>query len=271
MNSCNPIIAARYELINDAGPDAPWVAMVHGVSQSHKIFDRQIAAFKSDFRLILIDLPGHGLSSDLPGPYGIEEYSVAIETTLQNAGITQCHYWGTHLGAATGLYLASRNPDLFLSLILEGPVFPGRPMPAVNDVLTKIAATARMNGMEAARELWWQEGQWFDVMRARPEECRAAAQRTVIEEFEGQPWLDSGLASRPLSPIDNQLAELKSPVLIYNGEFDLADFVAATDALEQSLPNCTRATIKDAGGFPLWEFPDRVNGEVRRFLNSLES
>jgi hypothetical protein len=33
------------------------------------------------------------------------------------------------------------------------------------------------------------------------------------------------------------------------------------------LPDAERARIEEAGGFPLWEFPDRVNARVRRFLD----
>lgn len=259
---------ARYVLVETAGPEAPWIAMVHGVSQSHKVFERQLNAFKSDYRLTLIDLPGHGLSSRLPGPYGLEEYSHAIGAALEDAEIDRAIYWGTHLGAGTGLLLAARRPSLFRSLILEGPVFPGRPMPAVNDVLAEINLTAQQDGMPAAREKWWHDGPWFDVMRSRPQDCRAAAHRALIDEFEGQPWLDAGLASRPLAPIDKDLKSLQIPVLIYNGEHDVGGFLQAAAELHDVLPNSQRVTIKDAGGFPLWEYPERVNRAVSRFLAS---
>ncbi|NKB60230.1 MAG: alpha/beta fold hydrolase [Alphaproteobacteria bacterium] len=265
MPSDHPSLA-RYETITVAGPQAPWITMVHGVSQNRQLFSRQIEAFKADYQVILIDLPGHGLSSDIPGPYGLEEYASSIEGALNHAQVTQSHFWGTHLGAGTGLLLGCRQPEIFRSLILEGPVFPGRPLPSVNDTLADIATTAREKGIAAAREKWWQDGEWFDVMRANPKECRAAEHRALIGEFGGQPWLDSGLASRPLPPIDTLLVELEIPVLIVNGEHEVPDFLDAADALEAALPNCRRATIPNAGGFPLWEFPARVNAKVRSFL-----
>ena len=243
--------------------------MVHGVSQDRRIFSSQVDRFRSSCRLLLIDLPGHGRSSDLPGPYGLEEYAASIRATLKKSAVERSHFWGTHLGAGAGLLLACRNPDTFESLILEGPVFPGRPPPAVSAMLAEVARTARETGIEAAREKWWNEGEWFAVMRARPEACRAEEQRAIIEGFQGGPWLDAGLVSRPIPPIDDLLARLDVPVLIMNGEHDLADFVDAADRLSAALPNCRRRVIEDAGGFPLWEFPERVNAEVRRFLDSV--
>ncbi len=87
----------------------------------------------------------------------------------------------------------------------------------------------------------------------------------MISEFGGGPWLDPGLA-RPIEPITTQLASLQVPTLIMNGQHDLADFLEVAAALERGLPNCRREEVPDGGGFPLWEYPERVNAVVRRFL-----
>ena len=262
-------IPARYQVIASSRADAPWITMVHGVSQDHRVFDRQVEAFREQYRLLLVDLPGHGLSSELPGPYGLREFASSIAGALQAAGIAQTHFWGTHIGAGAGLFQACQSPHVFSSLILEGPVFPGRVLPSVTEAIANVKHVAQQDGIEAAREVWWREGAWFSVMRARPKECRAAEQRAIIDDFTGRPWLDDGLAPSPFASIDDLLAQLEKPVLIMNGEHDVVEFVDAADALEAVLPNCRRAVIKEAGGFPLWEFPERVNQEVRRFLEDL--
>jgi pimeloyl-ACP methyl ester carboxylesterase len=171
-------------------------------------------------------------------------------------------------GVIPGLLLATRKPDLFASLILEAPVFPGRPLPAVAEMLARTAETARKKGIAAARQLWWNESGWFAVMRARPEECRATEQRAIIEDFQGRPWLDPGLVS-PIAPIDEALTRCRIPTLIMNGEHDMRDFCCAADELAALIPDCRRKTISEAGGFPLWEFPARVNAVVRSFLDTL--
>ncbi|MDA0661275.1 MAG: alpha/beta fold hydrolase [Proteobacteria bacterium] len=260
--------AAAFEIIDTAGPKAPWLVIVHGVSQNRRAFSAQIPVFGATHRLMLIDLPGHGLSSAMPGPYGVAEYAESIAGAMRDAGAGDAVFWGTHLGAAAGLLLAVHDPDRFSALVLEGPVFPGRSMPGVSDVLARVADTARNEGMAAARKRWWEEGGWFAVMRDRPEECRAAAQRQIIEEFEGAPWLDAGLIG-PITPPDDDLRQFRKPVLIMNGAYDLPDFLQAADEISALLPDCRRMTIKDGGGFPFWEFPGAVNAEVWAFLATL--
>ena len=258
-------MAAKYEAVLDAGGDARWLVMVHGMSQDHRAFGAQADAFKDRHRILMIDLPGHGLSADLPGPFGHLELAAHVAGAMDQAGVERCDYWGTHTGTALALLMACERPDRFRSLVLEGPVLPGRNPPSAQAVLERVRDTARTRGVAAARRQWFSEGGWFQVMHQRPEECREAAQWAIISDFAGAPWLDDGPAA-PVAPIDDRLPSLDSPVLIYNGEHDVADFLDAADRLEALLPRVQRATIAHAGGFPAWEFPDRVNRLVADFL-----
>ncbi len=260
-----PNAAARYETVIEAGPAAPWLTLVHGMSQHCGVFSAQVTAFKASFRLLLIDLPGHGLSASLAGPYGLHEFAAGVGAAIREAGLERTHFLGTHTGTGVGLLLACREPERFASLVLEGPVLPGRPPPSVTETLTQVGAIARERGMDAARHHWWEQSGWFAVMRERPEACRAAGQRAMIEQFQGGPWLDTQTPA-PVAPVEGRLARLELPVLIVNGEHDLSDFLRVAQELADLLPNARRAVIPQSGGFPLWEYPDRVNAEVRRFL-----
>ena len=97
---------------------------------------------------------------------------------------------------------------------------------------------------------------------------RSRVSDTHVEAgFSGAPWLFEG-QSKPVAPIDERLASLAVPVLLYNGEHDVQEFVDVADRLEELLPRVKRATIPEAGGFPAWEFPDRVKRQVVGFLSS---
>ncbi len=258
-------MAAEFKRIRETTADGPWLVMVHGMSQDHRVFSAQVEAFKPRHPILLVDLPGHGLSAQIPGPFGHWEMAEQVAGAIATAGIECCHYWGTHTGAAVGLLLACWEPARFHALILEAPVLPGQAMPSVDRELRRARETAQSTGMDAARRQWFAQAAWFAVMRQHPGPCRAAEHEAIIAEFSGAPWLYQG-TSRTVAPVDAGIASLALPVLFYNGQHELPDFIAAADHLETLLPKARRATIADAGGFPAWEFPEPVNVMAAEFL-----
>ncbi|MEM9523327.1 MAG: alpha/beta hydrolase [Pseudomonadota bacterium] len=246
-------------VVDAVKPAAKWMVLVHGLSQDHRIFDRQVRRFRNIYRILLIDLPGHGVSSSSPAPYGLSEFVEHIQGCMSSNGARDAVFWGTHIGASAGLLAACDEPKLFSALLLESPVFPGRALPSVSHLLSEVAATANRHGMSEARELWWEKGPWFDLMRSDPERFRAAEQRRIIADFQGGPWLETELVSTPFDSVESKLRKLLVPTILINGEHDVEDFVQAADALEELIPNTARVSVPGGGGFPLWERPDLVN------------
>lgn len=229
------------------------------------MFSAQVEAFRFDYRLLLIDLAGHGGSSHQPGPYGPEEYAAGVSAAMDAAGIRSCHFWGTHTGASVGLLLAARSRGRIRSLVLEGAVVPGIAIASVAAGLARAKSTVRERGLGAAREEWFQASPWFQVIRANPERCRADAHWAIVSAFAGGPWLDER-SPRPVATDVDALLSVPVPTLLVNGEHEVADFLPTADRLAACLPDVQRRVIAEAGGFPLWEFPDRVNPEVAAFL-----
>lgn len=262
MNSLTPHSTA---ITGNARDNAPWLVMVHGASHDRHYFSAQVPAFEKDYRLLLIDLPGHGDSAALPGPFGLEEHAAGVLAAVDAAGVETMHYLATHTGSAVGLILATRYAQRFSSLALEGPPLPGGHHPSIAQAFERARATARSRGVEAARAEWYERGPWFDVIRNEPERCRADEHWAMLSEFTGKPWLDT-IPARPVAPIVEQLSSIRCPVLIINGEHDVDDFLDAADELERGLANVRRVRIEGAGGFPMWEDPHRVNARIREHL-----
>jgi pimeloyl-ACP methyl ester carboxylesterase len=244
---------------------APWLTMVHAATHDQRYFSSQVQALQQDFRLLLIDLPGHGRSAVLPGPFGFEEYAVSVLAAMDANGVAESHYLGTHTGAAVGLMLASRHRRRFRSLILESAPIPGLELASVNAAINRARETARSSGIEAARAQWFQDERWFEIIRQHPERCRADAHWAMIAEFSGQPWLDVTPA-QPVAPLLEQLSSIDCAVLIINGEHDVEDFLRSADEMERRLPRVRRVRIPGAGGFPMWEQPEQVNSHIRQHL-----
>ena len=240
------------------------MVMVHGMSQDHRVFDRQVGAFRPQYRILLIDLPGHGLSSDAAGPFGHMEFAAHVGHALDAHGVENAHYWGTHTGATVGLWLAATARARFRSLILEGPVVPGENPKVVVEAIDLARKTAESEGVAAAITGWWRESCWFEHMRTNSLECRAAEHLSILMEFGGRPWTDAS----PVQPVDDikpRLADIAIPTLIYNGAADHPEFLDVARFLESASPHARRHVVENSGGFPGWENPGAVNALVTEF------
>ncbi len=258
-------MSTPYKTVTSAGPEAPWLTLVHGMTQDHRVFSSQVHAFREKYRILLIDLPGHGLATSVPGPYGHLEMMGHVRRALDHAAIGPTHFWATHTGTAVGLLLAIREPQRFRSLILEGAVVSGAVMPYISKTLTQASQTAKKNGITAAIRDIFYAADWYAVMRSHPDQCRAREHYDILADFAGAPWIEEHEAE-PAYISDEDLRHLTVPTLVYNGQFDLDDFVQTAQKLQQLLPVVERTTIANAGGFPAWEYPQPVNQAVGEFL-----
>jgi fermentation-respiration switch protein FrsA (DUF1100 family) len=70
-----------YEVVAD-GVARPWLTLVHGFSQNRRYFESALGHFAGQYRLLLIDLRGHGASAGTAGPFGIVEYAEDLERVM---------------------------------------------------------------------------------------------------------------------------------------------------------------------------------------------
>ncbi|UYN93008.1 MAG: alpha/beta fold hydrolase [Enhydrobacter sp.] len=261
--------AAAYRVVRAERPARSWLVMLHGATQHCGLFDTQEAHFRRDRHLLLVDLPGHGRSSHLPGPYGLVEYATSVSRALDEAGVGDAHFWGTHTGAAVGLLLAAETPRKFRSLVLEGAVLPGRAMPYVASAFARAVDVTKRHGVEAAKRDWFETAAFFDAIRADPVACRSEQHARLLGDFAGGPWIDTAVPAT-VPDLTGRLGTFPMPTLLVNGEHDLTDFLATADFLASALPEARRATIATAGAFPLWERPQLVNPLVESWVNRVD-
>jgi 3-oxoadipate enol-lactonase len=244
----------------------PWLTLLHGFSQDLHVWDAQVERLAGRFRLLRIDLRGHGGSSAPANGYGPVEHAADLLAVLDALSIAATHLWGTHTGAAIGLLLAIEHPDRVGSLVLEGPVIPGVATPAVDEWQSRASSVARRDSVAAARSLWFDQAPFFAAIRHDPERRRAAAHRGIIDRFSGAPWLATEPAL-PVPDVRNRLSSIRHRTLIVNGAADLPEFLATAELLERELSSSRRYLVPAAGAFPAWEAPDAVTPLVAQFLD----
>ncbi len=78
--------------------EGPLLILLHGLGGSHLDWQLQQQAFCDDYRVICVDLRGHGRSDKTSGPYSIEQMSQDILTLIEHLACEPVHLLGLSLG-----------------------------------------------------------------------------------------------------------------------------------------------------------------------------
>lgn len=89
---------------------APWIAMCHGGALDHSGFVPIARALADRWRVLLWDLPGHGLSQPLPRPFTVDACVNAFGAVLDDAGVDRATLLGFSFGGVVAQLYAARNP-----------------------------------------------------------------------------------------------------------------------------------------------------------------
>jgi pimeloyl-ACP methyl ester carboxylesterase len=94
-----------------AGPgDAPAVVLVHGWPQNWWSWRKVIPDLAESFRVIAVDLRGHGWSGAPPSGYEKEQLAADVLATLDALGVETVTWIGHDWGAWSGFIAALREP-----------------------------------------------------------------------------------------------------------------------------------------------------------------
>jgi len=96
------------------------IIFLHFGGANLMMWQRVIPAFQGRYRLILVDLRGHGKSGRPETGYHIDEMARDVIGIMQHLELEHSHLVGSSLGAEVGLSLAANYPEKAISLVCEG-------------------------------------------------------------------------------------------------------------------------------------------------------
>ncbi|HEY0716509.1 MAG TPA: alpha/beta hydrolase [Streptosporangiaceae bacterium] len=97
---------------------APPLVLLHGLGEDSTGWDEVAAAFGDRFRVLAVDLRGHG-HSGRPGTYSLSLMRDDVLGLLGELGLAQITLMGHSLGGAVAFLAAEARPDLVGRLIVE--------------------------------------------------------------------------------------------------------------------------------------------------------
>ncbi|MGN6170389.1 MAG: alpha/beta fold hydrolase [Solirubrobacteraceae bacterium] len=92
------------------------VVLVHALGSSHRAWRAQVRALSDRYRVVAVDLPGHG---DAEGPFTLARAVESVHITISQ-GAGKSHVVGVSVGAVVALLACLEHPTEVTSLILSG-------------------------------------------------------------------------------------------------------------------------------------------------------
>ncbi|WP_224825534.1 alpha/beta fold hydrolase [Cognatishimia sp. MH4019] len=96
--------------------EGPALVLLHGAGVDLDLWTPQMPAFAACYRVIALNLPGHGDSPMVSG--GVPAMADAVMQTLDALGIQRAAFMGLSLGGMVALEIAGRWPDRATHLIM---------------------------------------------------------------------------------------------------------------------------------------------------------
>ena len=252
--------------------DGPPLMLLHGFTGSGQSWSAMRASFATRYRVLAVDLPGHGRSTSPPDPsrYALARFADDLVVLLDALCVRDVTVLGYSLGARAALAFAARHPARVVALVLVSASI------GIEDEAARVARAAadealaddiERHGIAAFVDRWEALPLW-DSQRSLAAEARGAlrAQR-VAGDPRGLANSLRGAGQGASPPLRGALDAIVAPVLVVAGELD-ARYVALGRSLADDLPHARLVTIPGSGHAVQLERPGELLRHVLDFLDA---
>lgn len=198
-----------------SGPqNAPAIVFLHPAFSDHRAFNLQVDFFSKKYRVITLDLIGHGLSKTNKSKDKIDVSLEHILNIIQLEKIAKIHLVGVSLGALIAQHFALEYPNKVLSLTAVGGY-------DINKENKEVAKAQRSSNLGLIIRALFS----MKAFRKKTAEitCQSEQGQALFYESSSHQERKSFLAMQRLENIikDRPSTTINYPLLIMVGEFDV--------------------------------------------------
>lgn len=253
----------------DSGGRGAAVVFVHGNSACKEYFARQFdSPLRDHYRLLALDLPGHGASANAPDParsYSIHGFADATMAFLDAIGVARAALVGWSLGGHVVLEMMARWPGAAAGWITGTPPAGGADMQEAFLPSDQMGLTFKEEFSEADARIQTQSGLG---MGQKVEPFMLASALRADGRFRPL-MLQSAIEGRDLD--GGQIArESMLPLAVVSGSDEpYVNNAFLTKVAYANLWDGRVHVLEGAGHMPFWQMPDIVNPMLARFLGQV--
>lgn len=253
---------------DDTGGDRPAVVLLHGVGLSRRMWAAQVAALRAQYRVLAIDMLGHGAAAMPHAGATLDDYADHVAATMDAAGVDRATLIGFSMGALVARAFALRHPARVRALVLLNGVFARAPEEQARILarVDEVAATGPAANLDAAIERWF-----TPAFRAQHPDYIADLRATFAANDPGGYITSYRLFATQDSVGVDRLGEIDVPVLVATGEQDVGSTPDMARALAARIPGATLRIAAEARHMMPVELPDLTNKLLLDFLSTVHA
>lgn len=260
----------------DTGPrNAPVIVLVHGFSASLHTWEPWVADLKRDYRVVTLDLPGHGLSRCIDNEeIGTGQFVETIHQLVRTLNIERFTLAGNSMGGAAAWNYALAHPEQLDALVLVNsagwPRDPGEPdtRPFIFRLLEIGLARRIVRDLDLSSMIRpGLERSFADPSRVTDEMVdryaslsRAPCHRDALLR------LSAGRGERSVATPE-RLAAITVPTLVMHGDQDNLIPYAHGERFAAAIPGAELRMYEEVGHLPQEEIPAQSLADLRDFLS----
>jgi len=241
--------------------DAPVVVLSHSLGSSLAMWNPQIEALESQFRVLCYDMRGHGGSNISHGAYTLEQLGEDAIGLLDALHIQVVHWVGLSIGGMIGQCLALNHADRLRSLVLCDTAAAMRE--EAQAIWQQRIDIAREQGMEPLVEPIL--ARWFTQAFLRRNSPQVELIRRHFLATPAAGFIGCSEAIRNLNYLE-RLSEIKTPTLIIVREEDPGTPVAVSEAIHERIWDSRLVVLPCAAHLSNIEQPQAFNTALVDFL-----
>jgi non-heme chloroperoxidase len=261
-------ITIHYETTGAGRP----LVFVHGWSMSARVWRYQAEALASSYRVVTVDLRGHGESSPTVSGFALEDLAADVIELFARLDLHNATLIGWSMGVQVVLQAFARLRERLVALVLVG----GTPMFNASDDYPYGLPPVETRGMAVClrRNYTKTMGDFFNGMFAEGELSHEDYQRIVREIVLGARLPEPDVALKALdalasSDLRSILPEINVPVLLVHGSRDTVSLPGASRYMAQHLRNASLQIMEGVGHAPFLSRTLEFNALLSLFLEEV--
>ena len=247
----------------DEGTGEP-VVLLHGFPLSTELWKPQRAALTATYRVIALDLRGHGRSDPPHGASSIGMYADDVVAILDELGIGQATVAGLSMGGYVVMALLRRHPERVQGVMLLATKAPGD-TEAGKQGRNDMIALAEAEGAASVAEKMLPKMLTERTRTENPDLVEFVRTMMASTPVEGIVGALTALRDRPDST--ETLSTLRLPALILAGANDELIPPAEAESMHQAITGSRLQIVPDAAHLLNLEQPEIVNAAMLSFLD----